>query len=41
MQLNIEKNIVNKKYIDKVIIYFVTLLKLNYITKQQQKETKQ
>jgi hypothetical protein len=41
MQLNIRKNIVNKKYIDKVIIYFVTLLKLNYITKQQQKETKQ
>jgi hypothetical protein len=41
MQLNIGKNIVNKKYIDKVIIYFVTLLKLNYITKQQQKETKQ
>jgi len=26
-----------KKHIDKVIIYFVTLLKLNYITKQQQK----
>jgi hypothetical protein len=41
MQLNIGKNIINKKYIDKVIIYFVTLLKLNYITKQQQKETKQ
>jgi hypothetical protein len=41
MQLNIGKNIVNKKYIDKVIINFVTLLKLNYITKQQHKETKQ
>ena len=40
MQLNIGKNILNKKYIDKVMINFVTLLKLNYITKQQ-KETKQ
>ena len=35
MQLNIGKNILNKKHIDKAIIYLVALLKLNYITNKR------